>query len=88
MGEPAEKLDVGERLFLPEGEIARRLGIGAERWKTLRRVLEQRGLPKPDPLIGRRYWPAVRAYFDRRAGVDRLTAPDVGDGEINHDALR
>jgi hypothetical protein len=75
-------------LFVADTEIARRLGVGFARWKALRPVLEKRGLPKADPLIGRRYWPAVRAYFDRRAGLDSLKASAVDDGEVNYDALR
>jgi hypothetical protein len=88
MFDVAENAKRGNTLFVGETEIARRLGVGFRRWRTLRRVLEQRGLPRPDPLIGRRYWPAVQAYFDRRARLDTIAAPDVGDGEVNHDALR
>ena len=34
-------------------------------------MLEERGLPKVDHLMGGRYVPAVRAFFDRLYGLDR-----------------
>ena len=32
-------------------------------------MLEREGLPRVDPLMGGRYWPAVRAFWDRRYGL-------------------
>jgi hypothetical protein len=59
-------------LFLTEGQIAEKFEISAAEWKAIAAVLERSGLPTPDPLFGnRRYWPAVRAFLDRRAGVSR-----------------
>jgi hypothetical protein len=45
----------------------------AREWKQIAALLEGRGLPKIDPLMGARYVPAVRAYFDRDVGSG---APD------------
>ena len=57
-------------LYLSDAAIARQLGIGKDRWRANAVVLEKQGLPRPDPLFGhRRYWPAVRAFLDRRAGL-------------------
>lgn len=60
-----------ERLYLTDAEIADRLMSGDDRvarWKGAAVMLERDGLPRPDPVFGgRRYWPAVRDYLDRRA---------------------
>jgi hypothetical protein len=62
-----------DSLFLTEAEIAERVMSGEDRlqrWQGAAAVLERAGLPRPDPVFGgRRYWPAVRAFLDRRAGL-------------------
>jgi hypothetical protein len=71
-----------DRLFLTEGEIAMRVGVSSPDWQAAAYVLEKSGLPRPDPLFGqRRYWPAVRAFLDRRAGMAQSLAPLTRDGE-------
>jgi hypothetical protein len=42
-----------------------------QEWRQMVPLLEARGLPKVDPLMGGRYVPAVRAYFDHQYGLDR-----------------
>jgi hypothetical protein len=42
-----------------------------QEWRQIAPLLEARGLPKIDPLMGGRYVPAVRAYFDHQYGLDR-----------------
>jgi hypothetical protein len=75
-----------DRLFLTEGEIALKVGVCALDWQAASHVLEKSGLPRPDPLFGqRRYWPAVRAFLDRRAGMAQSLAPLTRDGEENWD---
>ena len=51
-------------------------------------MLELRGLPKVDQLMGGRYVPAVRAFFDRRYGLDRSAAnvPLAPDGVEDFDS--
>lgn len=60
-------------LFPSEQEISEYvLGAGRLReWRALAIVLERSGLPKVDPILGGRYWPAVRAWFDARAGIGK-----------------
>ncbi len=61
-------------LYPSEAEIAREL-LGNARgveWRSLAQVLERQGLPRVDPTFGARYWPAVRAWLDRRNGVDTI----------------
>lgn len=71
-----------DRLFLTEGEIADRLGLSSLEWQSAAAALEKSGLPTPDPVFGRRrYWPAVRAYLDRRAGLLQTPSPLTRDGE-------
>lgn len=71
-------------LFLTDAEIAGRLGLTADDWRAASAALSKSGLPAPDPVfLNRRYWPAVRAYLDRRAGLTHNAAPLAVDGEEN-----
>ena len=59
-----------ESLFLTESEIAERVGMSSAEWIAAAVALEKSGLPRPDPVFHRRrYWPAVKAFLDRRAGL-------------------
>ena len=78
----APKLDP---LFADEAEIARRLGITSAEWTATAIVLERHGLPAKDALFGRRYWPAVRAFLDHRAGLTGAAPPAQLDGLENFD---
>ncbi|GJE79662.1 hypothetical protein HNR51_001113 [Methylorubrum thiocyanatum] len=54
-------------LYPDEAELAR-VVLGPKRakaWGGLAAVLERSGLPKVDPMMGGRYWPAVREFLDR-----------------------
>lgn len=56
-----------EPLYLTEAQIAERLGISTEDWACAAPMLEKYGFPKPEHLFaGRRYWPACKAFLDRR----------------------
>lgn len=58
-------------LYAPEDAIARAV-LGPRRcgeWKQIAALLEPRGLPKIDPLMGGRYVPAVKAFFDVENGL-------------------
>lgn len=72
-------------LFPHESDIARAvLGPGrAQEWSCLAPSLERQGMPRVDPVFGARYWPAVRAWLDRRAGLSSMTVPAKPDGEEN-----
>ena len=74
-------------LFPPEAEIARRLSQSAGEWASKAQVLEREGLPPIDPLMGGRFWPAVRAFWLRRYGLSAVEASAL-DGEEDLDALR
>lgn len=72
-------------LFPCEADIARAvLGPGhVNDWKILVPSLERQGLPRIDPLFGGRYWPAVKLWFDRRAGITNVTIPArPRDGDV------
>jgi hypothetical protein len=47
-------------------------------WRQIATLLEARGLPKIDDLMGGRYVSAVRAFFDRECGLKEraVLAPD------------
>ncbi len=69
-------------LHITEAETARRLGKSLDAWRGIAKVLEREGLPAADPLFdGRRYWPAVQAFFHRRHGLHTLPTA----GTLRHD---
>ena len=77
-------------LFLSEAETARRLGKSLSDWTGIATVLEREGLPKADPLFdGRRYWPAVQAFFHRRYDLHSIRSVGalMPDGQENLDAI-
>lgn len=58
-------------LFVTDAECAARIGVSTEDFKAIAATLEKSGFPFRDPLFkNRRYWPAVRAHLDRRAGLE------------------
>jgi hypothetical protein len=73
-------------LFPCETEIARRLSQDPVAWRDKATVLERDGLPRINPLMGGRYWPAVVAYWNRRYGLSNVE-PSQPDGEENLNAL-
>jgi hypothetical protein len=73
-------------LFPSECEIARRLSQTSAEWAAKAVILERDGLPRVDPLMGGRYWPAVEAYWRRRYGLNSID-PSQPDGRENLDAL-
>jgi hypothetical protein len=45
----------------------------AKQWSSIARFLEDKeGLPRVDPQMGGRYWPAVAAYFRQRNNMDLI----------------
>jgi hypothetical protein len=73
-------------LFPGESEIARRLSQRPSEWPAKAAVLERDGLPRVDPLMGGRYWPAVLAWWNRRYGLSTIEASQP-DGEENLNEL-
>jgi len=53
-------------LYPCEAEIARRLSQSEKHWRRIAPQLERQGLPKIDPIMKGRYWPAVEAFFRNR----------------------
>jgi hypothetical protein len=78
--------DQAKGLFPNESEIARRLSQNPLDWPAKAIVLERDGLPRVDPLMGGRYWPAVEAYWHRRYGLSSMEVHQP-DGKENFDAL-
>lgn len=76
-----------EKLFVSDIEIARSLGISATAFKSTVIVLERDTFPPKEPLYNNlRYWPAVKAFFDKRhltAGPNPIYSP--ADGKENWD---
>ena len=58
-----------ETLWVTDAELIRRSGIPRDIARRLLREWDRvpSGFPKKDELMGnRRYWPAVKSYFERR----------------------
>lgn len=73
--------------FASDAEIGKAL-LGPDRaceWRGIAEILEGRGLPPVDDLMGGRYTPAVRAYFDKEYGLASI-APAAPDGEERPEA--
>jgi hypothetical protein len=67
------------------------LGSGrAGEWPNLVPMYERRGFPKIDPVMGGRYVPAVRAFFDGEYGIGsaRVSTPDGGERPWNESKHR
>jgi hypothetical protein len=60
-----------DKLWVTDSELIRRLGVPDKIAREAIRMAEAKaGFPKKQKLWGdRRYWPAVRAYFDNLHGV-------------------
>jgi hypothetical protein len=67
-------------LFVTDAELIRRLGVPEKIARGALRALDNMGgrhsgFPQKNKLWGnRRYWPAVRQYFDAQYGVARRSA--------------
>jgi len=73
-------------LFAADEAIGTML-LGPDReqeWRQIAPLLEVRGLPKVDPMMGGRYTRAVIGFFDHQYGLDRGSvlplAPDGPEG--------
>jgi len=61
-------------------EIARRLSQSEKHWRRIAPQLERQGLPKIDPIMKGRFWPAVEAFFRNRHGLGNMVGSQP-DGE-------
>lgn len=71
-------------LFMTDAEIAKEIGQKTDEFKATAVMLERKGFPMPDPLFNnRRYWPAVKAFFDRRYNMQPISiaSNSAHDGE-------
>jgi hypothetical protein len=59
-------------LYPCEAEVARRLSQSDKHWRQIAPRLEREGLPRIDPLMGGRFWPAVEAFFRNRHGLSNM----------------
>lgn len=68
-------------IFADDKELGRALmGARAGDWPQVAALLEGKGLPTIDALMGGRYVPAVRAFFDRQHGLSPSIVPHKPDG--------
>jgi hypothetical protein len=74
MTDAAYKADPKEALYVTDAELIRRMGVPEKIAREAIRMMDgnpRSGFPKKNALWGnRRYWPAVKAYLDRSAGLN------------------
>lgn len=74
----AQTIDRQDTLYITDAELIRRMGVPEKKARHVIRSLDAdrlSGFPRKDPFFGgRRYWPAVRAYLDRRNRVNVETS--------------
>jgi hypothetical protein len=62
-----------DKLFVTDAELIRRMGVPEKDARAALQVLDANktsGFPRKQKLWGdRRYWPAVKAYFERQNGM-------------------
>lgn len=71
-------------LYPSETELAKiLLGERAGKWPEIAQLEERHGLPRVDPVYGGRYWPAVKAFYDRRVKLieEQQAGPDTDTRE-------
>lgn len=69
-----------ETLWVTDAELIRRLGVPEKIASETIRMLDRQASsfpPKSDLWGGRRYWPAVRAYFDHHYGYRYAVFPSA-----------
>jgi hypothetical protein len=70
-------------LFADDAAIGQAL-IGTRRaseWRALAPLYEARGFPKVDEVMGGRYVPAIRAFFDLQYGLSAIEPKRTGGVE-------
>jgi hypothetical protein len=69
-----DTLDRPDTLYITDAELIRRMGVPEKTARMVIRALDadrKSGFPAKDRFFGgRRYWPAVRAYLDKRNRVN------------------
>jgi hypothetical protein len=71
-------------LYPCEAEIAHRLSQSERHWRLIAPLLERQGLPKIDPVMKGRFWPAVKGFFRNRHGLGYMV-PSQTDGKERWD---
>lgn len=79
MTDTADHTDEREKPWITDAELIRRLGVPEKIARQRIKSLDQdrrSGFPQKQPFWGdRRYWPAVKAYFERVYGL-KMQAPE------------
>ena len=75
-----------DKLYVTDTELIQKLGVDKITGEiAIAGFSAEVGFPHKDPLLAnRRYWPAVKAFLDRRSGIS-MEAPTVIDGKENWD---
>jgi hypothetical protein len=71
------------KLYVSDAELIRRIGAPEKYMRKILPGLESKyGFPRKQPLFdNRRYWPAVKAWLDKRNGL--TISPDAARRENN-----
>lgn len=72
-------LDRPETLWVTDAELIRRMGVPEKKARHILQYFDNNPnllFPRKDKLFGdRRYWPAVRAFLDRRNRLNMEASP-------------
>ncbi len=78
----AETIDRQDTLYVTDAELIRRMGVPEKIARQAIQMLDanpRSGWPAKQKLWGnRRYWPAVKAYFDKTSGLSMVSQPTRG----------
>jgi len=69
-------------LYLKDFEIRNRLGIAESEWPRVKAQFQSEGFPAPDPVVKKRFWPAVEQWLLNRHGISN-SVPVPQDGKEN-----
>lgn len=75
-------LDV-EPLYISEDALKDLLGVGRDKGREVIKALDNEGMPQKDPLLGKRYLPAIKAFLDQRNNLTVQSVPSTPDGKEN-----
>lgn len=73
-------------MYLSDDKLRERLDISARRWPVVRAAFERQGMPGKDPVVGKRYWPAIEKWLMQRH--DAAYQPPADTEKETWDALK
>lgn len=73
-------------MYLSDQQLRDRLDISARQWPRVLTAFEREGMPGKDPVVGKRYWPAIEKWLMQRH--DAAYQPPADTEKETWDAIR